>query len=89
MKTKITIVLFILFSLNAAAQVGTIFKTGDLNYKITAATTVEVSTNPTTLAGAIVIPETISYDSANYTVTRIGDFAFFLCSSLALVTIPN
>ena len=89
MKTKITIVLFILFSLHALAQVGTIFTADGLKYKITATTTVEVSTNPTSIAGAIVIPETVSYDSANYSVTSIGNNAFWNCSRLTLITIPN
>ena len=40
---------------------------------------------PTTYAGALVIPDTIE----GYTVTSIGNFAFYDCTSLTSITIPN
>ena len=40
-------------------------------------------------SGVIVIPETVEYEGANYSVTSIGDFAFSYCSDLTAVTIPN
>ena len=39
--------------------------------------------------GDIVIPETIEYNGVNYSVTSIGDYAFWGCSSLTSVEIPN
>ena len=35
------------------------------------------------------IPESINYEGADYTVTCIGDFAFYCCSGLTSVIIPN
>ena len=39
--------------------------------------------------GSVVIPETVTYKSKTYSVTSIGDDAFFRCSNLTSVTIPN
>ena len=39
--------------------------------------------------GDITIPESVMYNSKIYSVTRIGSYAFYYCSSLASVTIPN
>ena len=39
--------------------------------------------------GEIVIPETIKYSGKTYSVTSIGDKAFYGCSGLTSVTIPN
>ena len=40
-------------------------------------------------SGAVVIPETVTYNSTTYSVTSIGEAAFFGCSSLTSVNIPN
>ena len=39
--------------------------------------------------GSVTIPATVTYGSTTYSVTSIGDHAFFLCKSLTNVTIPN
>ena len=67
---------------------GTIFTAGGLNYKITTETTVEVTQNTTSLLGAIIIPETVTYLSTNYSVTSLGDSAF-TSKGLTSITIPN
>lgn len=89
MKTKITILLALFLSFHSFAQVGTIFASEGLNYKITAATTVEVTQNPTTITGAIVIPTTVSYSSSNYAVTRIANLAFIGCKLVSEISIPS
>ncbi len=40
-------------------------------------------------SGSVTIPETVTYNGTTYSVTRIGDGAFFYCPSLTSVTIPN
>ena len=40
-------------------------------------------------SGTVVIPESINYNGITYSVTSIGEQAFFDCKSLTSVTIPN
>ena len=42
-----------------------------------------------TYSGDVVIPEQVQYNEKLYSVTTIGEWAFFGCSSLASVTIPE
>ena len=71
------------------------FQSGDLYYNITSDTTVEVtyqydwaSNNYAGLTTAT-IPETVTHNSINYSVTSIGRYAFNNCSSLTSITSPN
>ena len=41
------------------------------------------------LSGNLVIPETVTYSDISYSVTSIGNYAFYGCSGLTSVTIPN
>ena len=43
----------------------------------------------TSLSGEIAIPSSVSYNGQIYSVTSIGSSAFFGCTSLTSVTIPN
>ena len=40
-------------------------------------------------SGIITIPEKVTYNAIEYSVTSIGDDAFYSCSSLTSITIPN
>ncbi len=40
-------------------------------------------------SGNVVIPETVTYEGTTYSVTSIGNYAFYGCSGLNSVTIPN
>ena len=54
--------------------------------------TVEVTfkdTNYESYSGNVVIPETVSYNNVNYTVASIGSRAFYDCSGLTGIEIPN
>ena len=71
------------------------FQSGDLYYNITSDTTVEVTyqeewseSNYQGLTTAT-IPATVTYNGTTYSVTSIGDWAFYICSSLTSVTIGN
>lgn len=66
------------------------FTSGGINYKITSATTpltVEVATNVS--FGVVTIPDNVTNGNYTYSVTSIGDKAFYNCSDLTSVTIPT
>ena len=70
------------------------FQSGDLYYNIISDSTVEVtaeaflSDNYSGLV-SVVIPESVTYNGTTYRVTSIGNKAFYDCSGLTSVTIPN
>ena len=39
--------------------------------------------------GSVVIPETVTYSGTKYSVTSIGNNAFYRCTGLTSITIPN
>ena len=47
------------------------------------------SSNSSAYQGEVVIPSSIVYNGTTYPVTSIGSYAFYYCSSLNSVTIPN
>ena len=59
-----------------------------LFYNITSDNTVEVW-GLNSVSGAVVIPSSVTNNGTTYSVTSIGDEAFYLCSGLTSVTIPN
>ena len=83
---------FFTLLLAVAAGVGTMFastKIGDLYYNLDATNqTAEVAEN-SSASGDIIIPSSVTYISKTFSVTSIGNGAFYECSSLTSVTIPN
>ena len=75
------------------------FHYGELYYNITSSSapyTVEVTSktssypyNDGVTFATATIPETITRNGTTYSVTSIGEYAFYCCSSLTSVTIPN
>ena len=89
---------FALALLAAASAWAQRFQSGDLYYYITNASnkTVAVtyeyqwsSSNYSSLPTTVTIPETVSYNGTTYSVTSIGDQAFYYCSALTQVNIPE
>ena len=88
-----------IFSLLFAAMLAgqawaqTSFEVGNLKYTVTDETKhyVSVGKAETKPTGALNIPEKVTNpdNSAEYTVTSIGNYAFRSCSGLTAVTIPN
>ena len=67
------------------------FQSGDLYYNITSSSapyTVEVTDAAPSITTAT-IPENVTYNGTTYSVTSIGDEAFWYCSYLKSITIPN
>ena len=80
-----TLILSVLFSISASAYD---VKVGGIYYNLnTENKTAEVTIGKYT--GAIAIPSTISYNDEDYGVTSIGSSAFYGCTSLTSITIPN
>ena len=66
------------------------FQSGDLYYNIISDSTVEV-TSDRYYSGltSVIIPESVTYNDTTYSVTSIGESAFYHCRSLTSITIPN
>lgn len=83
--------LLVLFSLAGMTQ--TTFSVGNLNYKVNddgVSVTVTGHVNGTNATGELMIPESVNYEGNDYTVTVIGENAFYSCSALTGdLTIPN
>ncbi len=60
-----------------------------LYYDITFSNSVKVADCDTTVNGEVVIPSSLEYNGTTYSVTSIGDSAFYGCSGLTSITIPN
>lgn len=65
------------------------FTFGGLKYNVTAPTTVEVTKQFGAITGNVIIPAQVPYNSSNYSVTKIGSSAFYLCTGVTSVIIPN
>ena len=48
-----------------------------------------VTSNPNKYSGSVVIPESVTFNEENYSVTSIGEGAFQYCSKLTSINIPN
>ena len=59
----------------------------DLSTETLNAEVIKNSDNP--YSGDITIPESVDYNDKTYSVISIGDYAFYGCSDLTSVTIPN
>ena len=68
------------------------FTVGALNYRVNednVSVTVIGHVDGYNAQGALVIPESVSYEGHNYAVTVIGNTAFMYCFYLTSLTIPN
>ena len=97
MKKILFIGMFTLLSVLSARAYD--FEVDGIYYNITSNTTVEVTFKKTPddayadnrddYFGVVVVPETVTYGGVTYSVTTIGEGAFFRCSGLTSVTIPE
>ena len=67
------------------------FEVNGIYYNVTSIENleVEVTSGDNKYSGDIVIPETVTYKNRELRVTSIGEYAFFACSGLTSVDIPD
>ena len=91
MKKHLLFFLFMLLPMAASAQ--SVEIDGIYYNLVSKIQEAEVTQNPNNYTGSVVIPEKVTYESVEYSVTSIGDGAFgedmFQQSRLTSITIPN
>ncbi len=92
MKQKLLLLLFMsvipIAMMAYDAKVDDIYYNLDKNAK-TASVTYKSSVDYNSYSGSVVIPSSIVYKDITYSVTSIGERAFYKCTSLTSVNIPN
>ncbi|MCI6309052.1 MAG: leucine-rich repeat domain-containing protein [Prevotella sp.] len=87
----LTCTMLLLVAMAAGAEtisdvtIGNLVYSIDTDTKVATVTGYDSSNKPTD----VVIPNTIEYGGKNYSVTTIGQWAFYSCISLASIDIPN
>ena len=98
MKTVNTLFLLIAMLFSSSSLFAHDFKVNDIYYKILSSTdrTVEVTYKGDSYSsyskeyfGNISISQNVTYNGSTYSVTGIGEYAFWGCSGLTSVTIPT
>ena len=87
MKKHLLFFLFMLLPMAASAQ--SVEIDGIYYNLVSKIQEAEVTQNPNNYTGSVVIPEKVTYESVEYSVTSIGEWAFQYCSGLTSITIPN
>ena len=95
----LTFVLALLMSMAASVASAHDFEVDGIYYRITSSSspyTVEATYRgryyyyySNEYTGSVTIPESVTYNSTTYSVTSIGEWAFYDCYGLTSVTIPN
>ena len=62
---------------------------GGIYYNLKSGNKAEVTSGDTKYSGSVSIPQKFTYNNLEYSVTSIGEDAFYGCSGLTSVTIPN
>ena len=70
-------------------SVGDTKEVGGITYKLISETAVEVIAGTSKYTGDITIPSEVTIDGNKFTVSRIGEKAFYECTGLTSVVIPN
>ncbi len=91
MKSLISSMLLLLALLMPATVFAYDFEVDGIYYNINGNDVAVTNSNPwpNTYSGAVVIPATVTYNGTTYPVTSIGEMAFYNCSALTSIVIPN
>ena len=81
--------LFLIAILTFMSIVAHAFTVNGINYSILSNTTVFVVSKSPKYTGDVVIPNRITYNGVEYNVTTIGPDAFYRCSGLTSITLPE
>ena len=82
-----TLILSVFFSISASAYH---VKVNGIYYNLNSKDNVaEVTNGDKYYFGVITIPSSVKVNEVDYSVTSIGYYAFYKCSNLTSVTIPN
>ena len=84
-----TLLLTAMLSCSTAAFAESVVIDGITYDVVTKAKVATVIQNGTRYSGNIVIPASIKYNEVTYSVTSIGESAFYHCSGLTSIVIPN
>ena len=78
---------------NVSAAVKDTFEIGELTYTVLTESgttgTVSVKATSTEITGKVIIPERVSNNGKDYTVTQVADKAFWHCTQMTSVKIPE
>lgn len=88
MKKRLNLLIMMLLPMVAVNALAQLVAIGNISYSLSEETVKVVSCNEFG-NGAIEIPSTVSYGGKDYSVTTIGGFAFFECTKLKSIVIPN
>ena len=90
-KQGLRVLLLALSLLSASSTFAYNFKVGGIYYIINGSgvTVTYGSTNYNSYSGNLTIPSTVTYDGVTYPVTSIGEKAFYKCTGLNSITIPE
>ena len=86
---RITLIILLLALLLPATAAAYDFEVDGIYYNINGNNATVTSNTYKTYSGDIVIPETVTYNGTTYLVTFINHAAFYECTGLTSVTIPN
>ena len=94
LKRAVSVVLFfaLLSAVGMTKALAQSFTVGNLNYSVNSDGVSVTVTGPVhgQATGELVIPETVIYNGSTYSVTTIGDYAFYYCSGFTgNLVIPN
>lgn len=82
------ILIFLFVTISALVHAADIEVNG-LYYNYGSDLTLSVATSNGQYAGNIVIPQTVTIENVDYTVTGIDEYAFMMCNSLTSVSLPS